>query len=213
MIQIFFTIVLLLLVVYIYRLFFVASSTAAEGSTGLSDTNQLNQKIDQLLQQRSATGAEVVASPSSVGQSAVQSAEIEKMRSELVILRNALNESEKKVYDMSPSAGSESNSLLENNSSEEKVTALAEKVEKLEARLAEYDVIADDIAELSQLRSENSQLKDRLKISGETPAPDKIEPEAPMTPEDLGSELNSEIPENEKNVLDDFEKLMKKGSS
>ncbi|MBC7420048.1 MAG: hypothetical protein H7328_04905 [Bdellovibrio sp.] len=250
MIQISFTIVLLLVVIYIFRLFFVSSETPLSTS-GSGEVSQLNQKIDQLLQQKNEASTAV---GNFVDSTSASSPELERLRSEVVTLRTTLNESEKKVFDLSPSANvpqtNEANSLVENNVGTEKVTELTAKLEQLEARLAEYDIIAEDIAELSQLRTENSDLKKRLGLPDEnaltsdfapavsiyeetiSSAPSRIEAETALLEEDLVkstsaatssaaaalgepfiAELNSDISEADKNVLDDFEKLMKKGSS
>ncbi len=279
MIQICFTVVLVLLVVYVYRLFFVVSSGPAETSSGNFEVSQLNQKIEQLLQQKIDGQSNANSNPGNVSSGQVASAasssdraEVQQLRAEVSTLRNALNESEKKVFDMSPSATSDAAGLVENKIGEEKAAELSAKVEQLEARLAEYDVIAEDIAELSQLRSENSELKKRLNLSDDTMMMDSVsenpaevnidshsseqplsqntidellgesvdlpkefsavesqedtqvpdiipeakstsKPEGPAKVEPFISELNSEILDVEKSVLNEFEKLMQKGST
>lgn len=50
------------------------------------------------------------------------------------------------------------------------VVSLRNKVETLEARLAEYEIIAEDISEISQLRKDNAELKRRLGGSVTGPA-------------------------------------------
>ncbi len=269
MIQSGFTIVLLLLVVYIYRLFFV-STGATSGATG--DVNQLNDKIEQLLQQK--------LSPSAGGTAggAESAGEIERLRAEITTLKATLNESEKKVFELTPTT--DQGALEANNINQEQILELTKKIENLEARLAEYDIISDDIAELSQLRAENSEMKSKLGAAGteassppitkdsaesedlevdadftqqeESPPPDVstelvseeniyeaaqadpilTEDEAlpdlnldPITTEPLPEislesdpiiaeeVINEEVADNDKTILDDFEKIVKRSST
>ncbi|MBC7743369.1 MAG: hypothetical protein H7061_14320 [Bdellovibrionaceae bacterium] len=160
MIQSGFTIVLLLIVIYIYRLFFVNGGSSRPVADG--NVNQLSEKIDQLLQQRIANSAGTVGG----GAGATSSNDVGQLQAEVNSLRTALNESEKKVFELSPSS-TQSADLETNNLNEEKVAELTAKIEHLEARLSEYEIIADDIAELSQLRAENSELKSKLSLSGD----------------------------------------------
>ncbi len=164
MIQSGFTIVLLLVVIYIYRLFFVDSGTSAVSAADQSDVGQISQKIDLLLQQHKSEGA--LRMSSGTAEAGSNSADVDRLRAEINTLRSALNESEKKVFDMSPTAAIDPSAFEENNEAIEKMTEMKLKVEKLEARLEEYDIISEDIAELSQLRAENAEMKKKLASGG-----------------------------------------------
>lgn len=79
--------------------------------------------------------------------------EIEKLQDEIVDLKNT------------------GTKLAESNSSDAAAVAaeqanlndeLRKKIEELEAKLSEYEIIADDIADLPQLKIENQKLKEQL---------------------------------------------------
>lgn len=59
------------------------------------------------------------------------------------------------------------NEAMEPKSPEEDVGALKDKLAELQAKLAEYEIIEDDIADLSQFKEENARLKEELaKLKG-----------------------------------------------
>jgi hypothetical protein len=68
----------------------------------------------------------------------------------------------------------------------DRAAPLQERVKQLEAQLAEYAIIEDDLANLKRLQKENKSLKQQIADSGGTPAPAKAEPELkvekPATP-------------------------------
>ena len=90
-------------------------------------------------------------------------AEVKKLKSELSVrekeleeLKNSFEEA-KKSFESQAEAGSEAgdgNAILDGE--------LQKKVEELEARLAEYEIIEDDIANLSVYKEENNKLRARL---------------------------------------------------
>ena len=112
------------------------------------------------------------ASEKSDGQ--IESNETSELKNEIIKLKEQLNEAEKKIFELAPTNGSANNSVnsaaLANTAgavealaaSSSQVKELTEKVQQLEARLSEYDIIADDIAELSQLRADNIELKKKI---------------------------------------------------
>lgn len=185
-IQVVFSIVLLLVLVYVYRLFFVNSGTESSTEASL-ELNEVNHKLDRLLEQQKNSGIQVIekvvpasttvdAEAMAVANSmatATQSnngaslAELEQAKAENTKLKAQLNELEKKVFELTPAAGTED--LAKDDGSKvdsAQVAELNKKVEELQSRLSEYDIIADDIAELSQLRSENAELKRKLENGG-----------------------------------------------
>lgn len=226
MIQSGFTIILVLVVVYIYRMFFVVDEVENEAN---SEVALLNQKINQLLDQQ--TKAAENAQAGLVDENG-EVQDVEKLKSEIFKLRELLNESEKKVFEMAPTAPPASNAFVpiptgatqpEATGATSAVAAIAaslgaaaapsaeslaqveemsKKIQQLETRLAEYDIIADDIAELSQLRSENSEMKKKLESLNST--------EKTPDPVVIVAETN-EITPTEKNLMEDFEKTVQKG--
>ncbi len=171
-IQVAFSVVLLLILIYIYRLFFVSSMSPTSTVEGGADLSEVNEKLNQLLKNGPIANATVPATPAASGNSQVISDELEKLKVENAQLKVQLNESEKKVFDLAPgSAADEAKKAAANApvaliaTNEAEVIALNKKIEELQSRLSEYDIIADDIAELSQLRAENAELKKRVEVS------------------------------------------------
>lgn len=170
MIQSGFTIVLILSVVYVYRLFFSSQS----GGESAEDLTGLNEKLAQLIQQQTQRGASVTARPEAgdtpQAGAVPASVEVEAMQKEIAQLKEQLHVAEKKIFELTPtdgsvpvaeaaSAGTSSSKSASSLEDEAQTSALKAKVQELEARLSEYDIIADDIAELSQLRADYALLK------------------------------------------------------
>jgi regulator of replication initiation timing len=256
-IQIGFTIVLLLIIVYVYRIFFSASRNQSDSDSigGSAELTEVNKKLNQLLQQQplksqkneatdsssSVSSASDVTGSSSSSNAAL-SEEVDRLKSEVFKLREQLNESEKKVFELTPT---ETAAATKTTSTEEafgvsgaaaagaadnsaaKITELNAKIEQLQARLSEYDIIADDIAELSQLRAENAELKKMASGSPtlEAPAVELVEPvtaETEVKHENLNAIFEEaaedevvisdpSVPEAEKDLMNDFEKSTEKG--
>lgn len=217
MIQSGFTIILVLVVVYIYRMFFIPDEVETEAS---SEVALLNQKINQLLDQqtKAALSGQSAATLDENG----EPQDVEKLKSEIFKLRELLNESEKKVFEMAPTGKAEvvatpaqqqtvdsveaaSKDKTTSAESGAQVAELNTKIQQLETRLAEYDIIAEDIAELSQLRSENSEMKKKLEgLANGATEKSAVEPVV------AAAEV-TEISPIEKNLMEDFEKTVQKG--
>lgn len=167
LIQVAFSVVLLLILIYIYRLFFVANPHANLGESAV-ELGEVNQKLNQLLDQQKNSGIQViekvVPAAAPTGATAPTGGDdVAVLRAEIIKLQTQLNESEKKVFELTPIAGPE-DSIKEEAPKVDpaQITELNKKIEELQSRLSEYDIIADDIAELSQLRAENAELKKNL---------------------------------------------------
>lgn len=197
-IQVAFSIVLLLILIYVYRLFFVSSGSSSGSIESSAELGELNQKLSQLLEQQKSSGIQVIekvvpaeTTPSPTNETAVApeaaaegASEVEQLKAENTKLKAQLNESEKKVFELTPIAGPE-DSLKETTPQVDpaQVTELNKKIDELQSRLSEYDVIADDIAELSQLRAENAELKKNLPAaSAESVTPSAVEAVSPTEP-------------------------------
>ncbi len=236
-IQIGFTIVLILIVVYVYRLFFsptVADTIAQEANLELSEVSQ---KLNQILNQQNSNQAMPQATQKESQQAPSDPKAnygietVERMKAEILQLQQKLNESEKKVFELTPTSGNSSQNdkasiansteaafnVIQgsNDQSAQQIAELNKKMENLQARLSEYDIIADDIAELSQLRAENAELKSKLSNSQvEAVSPNmevaSVVSEIPSLESELA--VDPMIAEIEKNLLNDFEKSTQKGS-
>ncbi len=212
-IQIIFSVVLILLLVYVYRTFFVGSADRS-GLSESSDLNEVSEKLNQLLNhQKSAHAIHAEGMPASVG---VADEQVAKLKSEILKLRTQLNESEKKVFEMVP-ASTEPGVTVDPAESKTQISEMTKKIEALQSRLSEYDIIADDIAELSQLRTENLSLKNKLEsFSGTSGTGEVIDGNAALISavEVDHSDLvmtNPVVPEIDKNLMSDFEKSTQKG--
>lgn len=154
-----FAIVFLLLIIYVYRMFFVVSTSGADDSAGTNEA--LEQKLNQLLenQKKSVSVFGEVEAPVDAG----RSGDTDKLKLEIYSLKQQLADSEKKI---SESAGAAA--VADPAESRQQ----AEQIRSLESRLAEYEIIAEDIAELSQLRTENAKLKAQLSEPAQESAPE-----------------------------------------
>lgn len=211
MIQSGFTIVLILSVVYVYRLFF---SSQSDGQSA-EDLTGLNEKLAQLIQQQtrgvSAAGRVEVGGDTSQVAAVQSSVEVEALQKEITQLKEQLHVAEKKIFELTPtdgsapavdasSAGTASTKSVSSPESEVQTSALKAKVQELEARLSEYDIIADDIAELSQLRADYAVLKKKneelmAQVASGGAAVNSSEPTptaAPVAPE-TSPEMTTEI--------------------
>lgn len=208
-----------------------------------ADTNHsagLEQKLNLILeQQRSKTS--VTADPASGNTStknAISEQEVDKLKLEIYNLRQQLNDVQSSASLASKSQTSEANASVESETSINpevvKVNeAMVVKVKELESRLAEYEIIADDIAELSQLRADNAKLKEQLsqsQTSNLKPSTESQPPEESMAAVQSSADLSgqamvdalfaeanagvapaeSTVTNGDQNLLNEFEKITQK---
>lgn len=117
-------------------------------------------------------------------------------------LQNALNEKEKIIGDLK----SEISKLRESakNTSGGDTKALQDKINELTNKLSEYEIIEDDIANLSFYKSENAKLKNELeKLKGGAAT---IESSPSATPAPI-------VAPAEPTILDEFEKTVQQKES
>ncbi|MBL7554215.1 MAG: hypothetical protein JNM24_00210 [Bdellovibrionaceae bacterium] len=185
------TFIIILLV--IYRQFFAKTeSTAGAGSHGTPvsiDTSEIEEKLKKILENQSAfkTVAPDNAAPSSVVSAegapvvaAVDTQELEKLRNELKQKELAIDEL-KKASAVSAAGGV--------GASKEDTKKFEDKIKELEGRLQEYEIISEDIADLSFYKEENARLQKELGAKGGAPVPEaapspvvaaSVEPVAPV---------------------------------
>jgi hypothetical protein len=160
MIKIGFSAIILLIVVYVFRFFFVPQVKHISDSADLSDSPTLStEKVDSEKDEAEALSSE----------------DVTKLQAEISTLKYKLKEAElEKVKLASQSSSATGNSsptpagagldmVAEASPKVAAVqTELEEKIKILEARLSEYEIIAEDIAEISKLRQENEELKAKV---------------------------------------------------
>ncbi len=199
---------------------------------------KLNMIIDQQKQRQPVTGNSL-GEPQPSGEGATPE-EVDRLKAEIYNLRQQIAESEKSASNMkpkntnvspTPSASQATNVNLETVQESAKKMQLEAKIGDLQSRLSEYEIIADDIAELSQLRTENAKLIQelaQLKASGTTelqqPKAESTEaiatttassegfvaePVQPSIEEMMG--VDASISAQDQNSINDFEKnILKK---
>ncbi|MBC7690759.1 MAG: hypothetical protein H7222_03250 [Methylotenera sp.] len=99
-----------------------------------------------------------------------------KMAEQAKAMQTVLSEKQKLEKDLS--AAKLANAQSAAQSAGAGAGALEDKVKHLEAKLAEYSIIEDDLANLKRLQQENSQLKATLAKGGATPTPGATAPAA-----------------------------------
>lgn len=186
--------------------------------------NQGNRSTQELVAEEDL-GIDIDLEESSANKVASQdSAEAQKLRTALAEKQLKVQTLEEEVADLraqlSANAGAGSSEVVAAPgapSSEDLAAkkALEEKVRDLEARLSEYEIISEDIADLTRYREENAKLKDQLENANSAPAPVAAAPqvseaaevgsvaveatseEAPTNIEDL---INQALAENSEDV-------------
>lgn len=160
MIRIGFSAVAILVVAYVFRLFFmprdvekhlsdteaVASSTTA--SMNIEELAELQTEIDTLKEKLKTVETEKISLQ-------------KQLHEQPVNIETATAATAEGVKQVTPvvdvAAAKESADKINIEQAQ-----LIEKIQQLEARLAEYEIIAEDIAEVGQLKNENAQLKEQL---------------------------------------------------
>ena len=166
MIKIGFSAIILLIVVYVFRFFFVPRVKEVSAAADLSDNDNI-----------SLEKADVVKD----GAVALSSEEVTKLQAEISTLKYKLKEAEVEKANLATQAASAAGSSSSPSAGLDMVAEanpqntaaqgeLEEKIKLLEARLSEYEIIAEDIAEISKLRQENEELKAKI-AEGGTAAP------------------------------------------
>ncbi|MFZ3230641.1 MAG: hypothetical protein WA160_10590 [Pseudobdellovibrio sp.] len=185
-----FAIIFLGIIVYMYRQFYI--NTSASGANGEAIGNEeIDKKLNQILENQkkkvivdtSLSGNEddsaknEADSNDSSKRESVSNVEVERYRLEIQSLKQLVTESDKKLEAAKTSAAAP----VDNGQ--------AQLIKSLEARLAEYEIIAEDISELSQLRAENVTLKAQLGIFDQAPP---AEEKAPVKSEPVAAAVKTE---------------------
>lgn len=249
MIRIGFTSILALLVIYVFRYFFlprinVVNESLDSGGGNLDGKSDILDEAD--LEKRKAVEQK---------QAQYYNSEIEKLLIEVAKLKDQLFDTNTLVTDLKEknlqlaqqaNAKGEPQALGDGailqgggQTNAEYIISLKDKVESLEARLSEYEIIAEDISEIGRLRKENTELKKRLSsgenpienASVEAPLSDELaqvdesptETELPTDAQSAGEVLSDqgpielvsekEISSSERSLLEHFEETTKKKES
>ena len=163
LIRVGFSAVIILILVYAYRFFFVpeisvvetaetiaAKSAGTSGDLNIEELAELQSEVENLKTQLKKAMAERAKEPA--GSSTTNNASL----SAAATSGGGLD------------MVAEQSKLLEERTKSEK--ELNDKVKNLEARLSEYEIIAEDLAEISKLKQENETLKTKLAEAATEPA-------------------------------------------
>lgn len=194
MIRIGFSAVILLIVVYVFRFFFVPSVKQVSEVAESSDADV--SKVE-------------VSKPESTSSDSISSEELTKLQAEISTLKYKLKEAEAEKNTLAAqsvsassavsagAAGVEMVSESQANSAKAPVAdttaqkELEEKVKMLEARLQEYEIIAEDIAEVGRLRQENETLKAKItQVATEVSVAEVAQPEPEVQAEPVTEDLS-----------------------
>lgn len=187
-----------------YRSFFSKAAQSA-GLESAPDVIQLEKTLQKLLQNQTVVKA--AASPSNAEDLALnlevnaedpsagaRSAARAENSEEVASLRKSVNDSQKMIEALQAQLQEAQQQVIEANatasqaatsaavsegvgSSKDDRSQLLDKISDLEARMAEYEIISEDIADLSKYRDENERLKKEIEalkqgsISGSAPNP------------------------------------------
>lgn len=145
----------LLLCFFIFRLFFSSRQTGAhsgsESDSGLG-VQALENKINQIIESQS----KVIMTAKS-GSTEGSADQIDQLQTEIFNLRQTIKEKES-VVSAAESVGANGSVSSEGQGS----TEYLKQIEDLRNRLSDYEVIAEDIADLQSLREENQKLQAQL---------------------------------------------------
>lgn len=170
MIRIGFSAVVLLLVVYAFRFFFMPSASVVSSESSTKEKAAGDMHIEELAELQ--------------GEIDTLKAKLKEL--ELTEQKTPAAASVAEAEAVVPSAGGLDtvSTAPEPAVSESASKELQEKIRTLEARLTEYEIIAEEIAEIGKLRVENQKLKEMLASGPATskPAETVVEPVADEPP-------------------------------
>lgn len=180
MIQIGISSIVVLLLIYVFRLLFVPNVQV------VGEEPEVQKLAESVSQDAPGTDAAQGSDPA-VKNDLAEIANLnrrqdleanEKLRSEIRNLREQLSKAETKISDLSKQKADSQTSKTEgagvaesisnatadagSEANPDLIAELNAKIQKLEARLFEYEIIAEDISEISQLRSKNEELTKQL---------------------------------------------------
>ncbi len=189
MIQSLSVIIGLLLCFFIFRLFFVQSKPSAN-TDNLTENNSTNSvkktyQISESISQQKNNSEQTFNIPASSSEAIEQ---IEKIQAENLKLKQQI---------------ADQNTISNNNATLSSTVAVDEseykkQIEDLKNRLSDYEVIAEDIADLYQLREENQKLMMQIKNQKSSVLNEN---------QDSAQVENTIVTDQEKNLIEQFEKI------
>lgn len=191
-----------------YRGFFAKDSKAEGSEAGHSlDTTQIEKALQKILENQnhskdshSAEGARMNTDLDALDREASEtsSMEIQELRSSLSESQQKIEKLQTQLQEALQKATELSEASVAPAESSKESEEFKNKIRDLEARLSEYEIIAEDIADLSHYRDENEKLKKDLEAlkSGGSAVPSSAAPSesAPASPQTMSAtEAESEL--------------------
>jgi hypothetical protein len=207
-----------LLVFFIYRLFFSKGShqetqalkSASINSSGAAlDADQIESKVHQILAEQKQK--KIVLSSSSDQNNSDSSEIIDQLQTEIFNLKQAIKDADKDIQLKAKATAEEAVSLQSTTGSAD-VATYQKEIDDLKNRLSDYEVIAEDIADLHKLREENKNLLAQIgnQASASTSlnqmAPEDVQNLIQDLTEDLAVTDSTEVTPDEKDLIQQFEK-------
>lgn len=133
------------------------------------------------------------------GVSAEQAAELSRLRAEISTLKDSLKRKENEIIDAKDQAQKSVNTAQQDaklNDLSSKITDYETEIDALKNRLSDYEIIAEDIADLQQYKKENIDLKNQLAKQSTQTAPvtvDEVVEEKKSDVDDLLPETTEEV--------------------
>ncbi len=157
----------LLAVLFLAIRSFLSAKDAPEGGAAGLDMGQLETTLKQILERAGSVPA--AGSAGSSEESQRLAVEISNLKTELETKKKQIEEMKAAPAGAAPAAAAEAAPGM---SAEDK-SALDEKIKELQAKLSEYEIISEDIADLSFYKEQNAKLQKELegmKAGGAAPA-------------------------------------------
>jgi hypothetical protein len=175
-------VITILLLVYSVRAFLLDNSSGQTGITGGVELSQIETLLKKVLEKSHnvTTVADASDRPQAGGLGEELLAEVKRLQEEL---KQKQAEIEAVKIQSSQSAGL---------SREEKLK-LEDRIKELEAKLSEYEIIAEDIADLSRFKEENATLKKKIEELEKAKVTQALPESTPSSQTDSGEIIDDDL--------------------
>jgi hypothetical protein len=188
-IEVLFALILLIVVFLSIRTFLVAKDPNAASLGGSMDMSELESTLKEILQKAGQVPMVVTGG----------SEDSQRLVSEINTLKSELAERQKQIEDLKVNAaagGTEGAASSAGGLSDQEKSNLEGQIAELKAKLSEYEIISEDIADLSFYKEQNVKLKKELddlkkQPAAAAPAPEPVAappPPPPPAPEPVAAE-------------------------
>lgn len=181
-IQVLFATVLVIVVIVAFRTFFAEAKGSQPESSASGDLSKIEESLKKIIEQANKVPAAGVATQA-VASAGGDTEQVKKLMEEIGLLKTELEAKQKKIEENGAAQASGAPAI----SADDKAK-LEGQLKELQAKLQEYEIISEDIADLSLYKEQNAKLQKELesiKKGGPAPAPvAEVVPEvAPPAPE------------------------------